>query len=60
MKLKPTVKFCKTCTIPSCSAIPVEFDENGVCSGCNTANSSANIDWARRKRMFESLIEDLK
>ncbi len=57
---KPSVTFCKTCTIPSCSAIPVEFDEKGVCSGCNTANSGTNIDWDRRKRMFESLISDYR
>ena len=23
--------------VPSSSAVPLEFDENGVCSGCNTA-----------------------
>ena len=51
------VKYCKKCVIPSSSAIPVEFDSEGVCSGCNTANKKKDIDWKRRGLQFQKLLE---
>ena len=54
------VKFCKKCVMPSSSAIPVEFDENGVCSGCNTSNQKVEIDWKRREKQFKRLLEEYK
>lgn len=30
----PEVQFCKKCVVPSSSAIPLAFDENGICSAC--------------------------
>ena len=47
----PTVKFCQECVYPSSSAVPLEFDENGVCSGCNTAKERYEIDWGRREKL---------
>jgi N-acetyl sugar amidotransferase len=46
--------------MPSSSAIPVEFDENGVCSGCNTSNQKVEIDWKRREKQFKRLLEEYK
>ena len=57
---KPHVIYCKSCTNISSSAVALEFDENGLCSGCQTNNEKSTIDWGRRKKMFESLIEDYK
>lgn len=57
---KPVIKYCKKCTFPSSSAVPLEFDENGVCSGCATSEEPATIDWDRRRMMFEDLLEDYK
>ncbi len=59
-KMKNKIKFCKKCVMPSSSAIPVEFDENGVCSGCNTANQKDDIDWGRRKKQFHRLLDQYK
>lgn len=50
------VKYCKKCVMPSSSAIPVQFDENGVCSGCNTFNQKVDIDWDRRGKQFAKLL----
>ena len=58
--IKPTVKYCKSCTYPSSSAVPLEFDENGRCSGCSTNSEKKEIDWDRRKLLFESLIDEYK
>ena len=60
MMEKPNVSFCKSCTCPSSSAIPLEFNEHGICSGCETNKEKVTVDWDRRKRMFESLIEDYR
>ena len=60
MTKKPNVKYCKNCTNISSSAVPLEFYDNGFCSGCTTNIEKTAIDWDRRRRMFESLIEDYK
>ena len=57
---KPKISFCKKCTNPSSSAVPLEFNEDGVCSGCLTNKESTTINWERRKIIFEDLIEDYK
>ena len=44
---------CLSCFI-SC---PLAFDENGICSGCETAQQRAiPFDWDKKK-MFERLID---
>lgn len=57
---KPEVKFCTKCTYPSSSAVPLDFDENGVCSGCRTSLEKFDINWDRRKLLFENLIDEYK
>jgi len=60
MTSKPTVSYCVNCTNPSSSAVPLEFDQDGICSGCLTNKESKGIDWDRRKAMFENLIENYR
>lgn len=58
---KPNVLFCKNCTFPSSSAAPLEFNIDGICSGCLTSLEAKNeVDWKRRERLFEELISDYK
>lgn len=59
MKLNK-VKYCKKCVIPSSSAIPVEFDENGVCSACNVEKTKFEVDWDRRSKQLERLLEQYR
>jgi N-acetyl sugar amidotransferase len=54
------MRYCIKCVYPASSAVPLAFDENGVCSGCRTANQRVEIDWERRKRTFERLIEEYR
>ena len=56
----PTVKFCQECVYPSSSAVPLEFDENGVCSGCNTAKERYEIDWGRRREALKQILDEYK
>ena len=55
--MKNKIKFCKKCVMPSSSAIPVEFDSKGVCSGCNTSNQKLEIDWVKRKNQLIRLMD---
>lgn len=54
------MKYCKKCVYPASSAVPLAFDENGICSGCRSALQRVDIDWDRRKKMFERIIEEYK
>lgn len=60
MMNKPSITFCKSCTFPSSSATPLEINEDGICSGCLTNKEKTEINWNRRKVLFESLIDDYK
>jgi N-acetyl sugar amidotransferase len=54
------VRWCTRCVYPSASAVPLEFDENGVCTGCLVADAKAAIppeEWARRKELLRELLE---
>jgi len=54
------IEYCKKCVMPSSSAIPVEFDSDGVCSGCNTASQKDDIDWSRRGKQLQLLLNQYK
>lgn len=58
--LKPNVTYCKKCTLPSSSAVPLEFNDDHICSACQTNKETDSIDWERRKRMFENMIDEYK
>ena len=60
MVKKPNVSYCKSCTNISSSAVPLEFDNEGICSGCRTNNEKTVIDWDRRRKMFERLLKHYK
>ncbi len=54
------VSYCKKCVLPSSSAIPVEFNKDGVCSACNTSAQVEDIDWDRRLKQFKKLLNEYK
>ncbi len=54
------MNYCTKCVYPASSAVPLAFDENGVCSGCRTSSQTVDVDWGRRKKMFERLIEEYR
>lgn len=57
---KPNVTYCAKCTVPSSSAVPIEFNDKGICSACSTSNESNEIDWGRRENFFIQLVEEYK
>ena len=57
---KPNVRFCNSCLYPSSSAASLEFDEDGVCSGCNVAKEKFEVDWDERKQELSELLEQYR
>ena len=60
-ELKSDITWCRQCTYPSLSAAPIEFDENGVCSGCQIASAKEAISqevWDERLEQLCRAIED--
>ena len=56
----PKMIYCSKCVYPSSSAVPLQFDENGVCSGCQVADTRVEVDWDRKRKMFERLIDQYR
>ncbi len=56
--VKPNVKYCVSCTLPSSSAVPLEFNDDGLCSSCSTKGESHTVNWERREKLFQQLIDD--
>lgn len=54
------IRWCTRCVYPSISAAPMEFDDAGVCTGCQMANVKAAIpsgEWMRRRRLLEEMLD---
>ncbi len=53
----PKMRYCSQCVYPKSSAVPLAFDENGVCSGCRSSAQRNNIDWVKRGELFKKICE---
>jgi imidazoleglycerol phosphate synthase cyclase subunit len=54
------IRWCTECVYPSISAAPMEFDDHGVCTGCQMAKVKAAIpagEWRRRKDLLRDILE---
>jgi N-acetyl sugar amidotransferase len=45
---------------PIVSAVPLNFDESEICSGCRTHAQKPKIDWNERKAWLEELVEEYR
>lgn len=55
--LPTEVKYCRKCTMSN-QRPRITFDENGVCSACNFAESKKNkIDWEQRDKELRELCD---
>lgn len=56
----PPLRWCARCVYPSMSAVPLEFDDEGVCTGCRAAEAKAAIapaEWDRRLEILRDILE---
>ena len=51
--------FCKICVYPS-SKPHIEFNEDGICSGCLAYNRRPKIDWVEREKKFREILNNFK
>ena len=54
------IRWCTRCVYPSISAVPLEFDENGVCTGCRMGDMKERIpkqEWERRRELFLDIFD---
>lgn len=51
-----TVKLCRRCVMPS-SRPRITFDEEGVCNACQFNEDQDTVDWERRTKDLERLID---
>lgn len=58
--IPPKIQYCVRCVYPSTAATPLTFDENGVCSGCQTHDEQKNIDWQERRKWFGELCDEYR
>lgn len=54
------MNYCNKCVYPASSAVPLAFDANGLCSGCRTGSQRDEIDWDKKRMLFEKLIDEYK
>ncbi len=53
------IKFCKTCIMPD-TRPRIVFNDEGICNACENANLKNKIDWSKRKKDFDVLINKIK
>jgi imidazoleglycerol phosphate synthase cyclase subunit len=59
-RFRRPIRWCVRCTYPSISAAPMEFDADGLCTGCQMAEVKAAIpasEWSRRRGLLRDLVE---
>ena len=54
------MQYCTRCVYPSASAVTLQFDENGVCSGCRASGQKKTVDWKQRDQLFRELFEEYR
>lgn len=54
------MRYCSKCVYPIVSAVPLNFDEAEVCSGCRVHEQKKNIDWAERRQWLDELVEEYR
>lgn len=58
-----TISWCQKCVYPSISASPLEFDDKGVCTGCQVSETKVDIpnsEWQRRRKLLGDILEEYR
>ena len=42
------MRYCKRCLYPENHPLNIEFDDEGVCSGCRVHEEKDILDWSER------------
>ena len=59
-KRPPIMQYCQKCVYPIISAIPLELNEDKVCTGCTASEEKLEIDWNERFKELQILASTYK
>lgn len=54
------MQYCRRCVYPMASAVPLNFDGDGVCSGCRVHDQKSRIDWNERAQWLRELVDEYR
>lgn len=54
------VYYCSKCVYPSSSAVPLGFNENMVCTGCQVSEQKYIIDWNARLERIKKIADEYR
>ena len=54
------MKYCSRCVYPAASAMPLTFNDDGVCTGCQVAEQRQAIDWESRMVNFKRVVDEYR
>lgn len=54
------MKYCTKCVYPGMAAMPLTFDENGICSGCRVNGVKNKINWQERWDFLKKLVDQYR
>ena len=54
------VAYCTKCVYPDVSAVPVAFNDEGICTGCQIHGQKNIQDWDERFQFFKDLVYSYK
>lgn len=63
LKAQQQIRWCTRCVYPSISAVPLEFDDEGVCTGCRMAEMKDRIpeqEWERRLDLLYNILDQYR
>lgn len=54
------MKYCQRCVVPENYAIPLTFDDEGVCSACRVHEEKEKIDWSAREKKLHAILDQYR
>ena len=54
------MKYCLRCVCPENYAIPLTFDQKGVCSACRVHEEKEKIDWSAREKKLRAILDQYR
>lgn len=54
------MKYCKRCLYPENHPFGIVFDDDGICSGCLVHEEKKTLDWKKREKKLEKLLESYR
>ncbi|MEK7165663.1 MAG: N-acetyl sugar amidotransferase [Patescibacteria group bacterium] len=54
------MRYCQRCVVPENYAIPLTFDEQGVCSACRVHEEKSKINWQECKLKLQNILNQYR